>query len=251
MILSKNKNTVALVIIMSAIAITGLLIAYIYYNNINKSVDPRIVEARTLYEKYNNYAQNNDFDAIFSLMDSIEFIYHSNLHYKDSYETGVLHNNRAASYITMALYSADMNSIIQDSLFNLAEISAIKSIDIYKNWLEIYENKTISEIEDKISENFFKGLEKYDSGKQSKFLNSRLQEIIDSQKETAKRLSVSYTNLGIVYRHKHNYESAAKSYLDALELWENNLTAENNLNALLGRPLEKRNMLQKLFPPQK
>jgi len=251
MVLIKNRNTIALVLLMSAIAFTGILIAFIYYNNINKSVDPRIIEARSLYEKYNGYTQNNDFISIFSLMDSIESIYHSNLHYKDSYETGVLYNNRAASYLTMALYSNDIDSIAQDSLFDLAEISSKKSIEIYLNWLEIYQNKSNKEIESLIASNFYVGLEKYDARKQAKFLKSRLKEILDAQKETERRLSVSYTNLGIVYRHKMEYELAANSYLKALELWENNLTAENNLNALLGRPQKKRTMLQKLFPPDK
>ncbi|MCF8380276.1 MAG: tetratricopeptide repeat protein [Bacteroidales bacterium] len=251
MIVFKNKNTIALLVIMGAIAFCGLLITYIYYKNINDSVDPRILEARTLYEKYNGYAQENEYEAIFSLMDSIESIYHANLHYKDSYETGVLHNNRAAAYLTMALYSTDIDSLTQDSLFDLAEISANNSIEIYLNWLELYQHKTIQEIQTLITNDFYVGLEKYDAHKKAKFLKSRLKEIIDSQKETERRLSVSYTNLGIIYRHKLNYEMAANSYLKALELWENNLTAENNLNALLGRAQKKRTMLQKLFPPEK
>lgn len=74
MAIFKNKKTIALLAIMGAIGFCGLLIAYIYYKNINDSVDPRIVEARTLYEKYNGYAQENHFNAIFSLMDSIESI---------------------------------------------------------------------------------------------------------------------------------------------------------------------------------
>ena len=70
-------------------------------------------------------------------------------------------------------------------------------------------------------------------------------------KETPRRLSVSYTNLGIMYRFREDYENAALSYKKAMDLWEDNLSAENNLNILLGRPLKKRSLLRKIFPEPK
>lgn len=251
MSLFKNKTTIALILIMCAIAFTGLLISYIYYKNLNESIDPRIVEARSLYEKYNDYTQSNDFDAIFLLMDSVEEIYKSVDHYKDSYETGVLYNNRAASFLTMAIYSNDLDSISQDSLFSLAEISANKSANIYLDWLDKFQNLNEKEIRNLISFEFYSGLEQYDSNKKTKFLKSRLKEIQDSQTETKRRLSVTYTNLGIIYRHKLQYELAANSYKEALDLWDKNLTAENNLNVLLGRPIKKRSVIQKMFPEER
>ena len=69
--------------------------------------------------------------------------------------------------------------------------------------------------------------------------------------ETDRRVSVCYTNLGIILRSRDDNEGAAEMYIKALELWEMNLEAENNLNRLLGRPLKKRNIIQKLFPPEK
>jgi hypothetical protein len=47
------------------------------------------------------------------------------------------------------------------------------------------------------------------------------------------------------------YDSAAFYYNNAIELWDRNLTAENNLNILLNRPQKKRNLIQTLFPPEK
>ena len=35
------------------------------------------------------------------------------------------------------------------------------------------------------------------------------------------------------------------------ELWDRNLTAKNNLNVLLGQPMEKRNVIQRMFPPDR
>ncbi|MDA3906773.1 MAG: tetratricopeptide repeat protein [Bacteroidales bacterium] len=246
----KNKSTRVLLQIISALVLLSLVISYIYYKNINSSVDPRIVGARTLYEKYNTYAQQNSFDSVFILMDSIESIYKSVDHYKNSYEIGVLYNNRAAAFLTIALYAenGENKNYFQDSLMSLAETAAIESINYYDNWLNIYRDKNIIELKQLLKSDFYIGLDGYTKGQNERFLKNRIKEIIEAQSETKRRQSVSYTNLGIVYRYKEDYESAAKSYKTALELWERNLVAENNLNVLLGRPLRKRNFIEKMFP---
>ena len=246
-----NKSTRALIITMCALALSGIAISYVYYKNLNESVDQRIVQARTLYEKYNAYAQNNAFDSIFWLMDSIELIYTSIDHYKESYEVGVLYNNRAASFLTIALYSKNIEINVQDSLVDLAENAAKKSIEIYQVWLERFQNKSSAEIENIVSNDFFTGLDNYDPDQKHKYLKNRTKEIQDSQVETKRRLSVSYTNLGVIYKYKLQYESAALYYKKAIDSWDRNLTAENNLNVLLGRPTKKRSFIQKLFPPER
>ncbi len=246
-----NNKAKTLFIIMSVIAFSGIVISYFYYKNLNESTDPRILKARKLYENYNVYALNNDFDAIFSLMDSIERIYADYDHYKNSYEIGVLHNNRAASWLTMALYVENIQQRQQDSLLNLAEISSNTSIENYQNWLEKFQGKNSNEIEKLIYENFLLGLEGYNDKQKNEFLLFRIKEIEEAQTETKRRLSVSYTNLGIIERHKLQYNLAARHYKKAIELWDRNLSAENNLNILLGRPLKKRSFIQKLFPPEK
>lgn len=247
----KNKTSRALIFIMCALALSGIIISYVYYHNLNASVDQRIVKARTLYEKYNAYAQSNEFDSIFWLMDSIELIYTSIDHYKESYEVGVLYNNRAASFLTIALYSKNIEINAQDSLIELAENAANKCIDIYQVWLEQFQEKSRTEIENIISADFYIGLEDFSPDQENKYLKNRTKEIQDSQAETKRRLSVSYTNLGVIYRHKLQYEAAARHYKKAIDLWDRNLTAENNLNVLLGRPTKKRSFIQKLFPPER
>ncbi len=247
----KNKTSRALIIIMCALVLSGITISYLYYNNVNESTDPRIVQARTLYENYNVYAQNGAYESIFSLMDSIESIYTAVDHYKNSYEVGVLYNNRAATFLTILLYTEEMELITQDSLLILAENSANYSIEIYDQWLEFYQDKDLAEIELFISDEFNRGLEHYDTKQKNNYLKNRVKEIQDSRTETKRRLSVSYTNLGIIYKHKLQYESAANCYKKAIDLWDRNLTAENNLNVLLGRPIKKRSFIQKMFPPDR
>ncbi len=247
----KNKSTRALVIILSALVVISVLISRHYYKGINDTVDPRIKKARLLYEKYNDYAKTSSFDSIFVLMDSIETIYSKYPHYRNSYEIGVLYNNRAASYLTMALHMDDSTAtegVRRDSLFSIAETMVLKSIAVYTAWLERFEDKNREEIRQNIETNFLNELELSSNASEKALINKRIEEIGEAQFETKRRLSVSYTNLGIIERYQMKYEEAAKHYKKALELWEQNLTAKNNLNLLLGRPLEKRNFIQKLFP---
>jgi tetratricopeptide (TPR) repeat protein len=250
MMLFKNKSTRALVIIISALVLFTLLIAHFVYKNINKSVDPRIVNARTLYEGYNELAQRNAIDSIYLLMDEIEVIYNSFDHYRNSYEVGVLYNNRAATYLTVALFtdSTLMSKQMKDSLVNLSEIAARKSIKIYEDWLSKYQDKSPEVIDQIASADFYTGLEMYSKEQQTRFFKRRIKEIVTAKSETLRRLSVSYTNLGIVFRHRLDYESAAKCYKKAIHLWDKNLTAENNLNILFNKPIRERNFIQKMFP---
>ena len=57
---------------MLAVVITGVIIARSYYGNINRAVDPRIIQARELYGQYDQVARSGDFYAVFDLLDSIE-----------------------------------------------------------------------------------------------------------------------------------------------------------------------------------
>lgn len=99
----KNKSSRVLILVMGTLFILALLIANYYYKYQNLSLDPRVYEAHKLYERYNNLAVRGQYDSVFVLMDTIEKIYKSIDHYNRSYEVGVLYNNRAATYITMAL----------------------------------------------------------------------------------------------------------------------------------------------------
>ena len=247
-----------LILTMILLVIIGFGIAQLYYKGQNKYVDPRVVEARELYSKYNEYAQANNFSAVFSLLDSIEYIYTNIPHYAESYEIGVLYNNRAASYLTMALHFEDsslslngIEIISKDSLLNLGKLNAQKSIMLYENWLQQYGEKELSDIESQIKHKFLNGIDVSSEKEKAKYMAKRMEEIETAQYETPRRLSVSYTNLGIVERHKENYKGAIELYSKALDLWERNLTAKNNINILLGRPIEKGRIIHKFFPPDK
>jgi len=244
-----NKKTRALIFIMCALVLSGILISHFYYKSVNASVDPRIIPARELYENYNLFAHENKLDSIFWLMDTIESIYGKVEHYKNSFEVGVLYNNRAAACLSLLMNEDDVS--VRDSLLKNAEHSINESISIYEHWFSTYEGKSEHELEMILNDGFLNGLKGYDEEDHQKFLQKRMQEITEAQSETKRRLSVSYTNLGLIYRHQLKYEDAVLSYQKAIENWNRNLTAENNLNKLLGRPEKKRNLIQKLFPPER
>lgn len=247
-----NKTPRALILAMVALVFISLGTAFIYYHGINKSVDPRIKDARELYEKYNLFTRSEQLDSVFWLMDTIERIYTSVPHYRESYEVGVLYNNRAAAWLSILL-QPELAVPSQDTalLLQKAESMVRRSIHMYGRWLDTYAGKDEAEIHRIAEEDFFEGQEGYGPDEQEAYLDRRVKEIVEAQRENPRRLSVSYTNLGTIKRHQLKYDSAAASYAKAIELWDQNLTAENNLNILLNRPLKKRNLLQKLFPPEK
>ena len=247
-----GKKTRALILVMVALTLVTVLFASWFYGNKNSAADPRVVPARELYQGYNALATSNDFTGVMQLLDTVESIYAGHNHYRNSFETGVLENNRAAVYLTLALSYDSIGSAFhhlgKDSLVSLGGIHANRSLSIYKSWDQKYSGLDEAEIKEKIRAGFFQGLELATDRQKEGYLDNRVSEILDALEETPRRMSVSYTNLGMMYRVREDYESAALSYKEAMDLWEDNLTAENNLNLLLNRPLEKRNMIQKMFP---
>ncbi len=258
MTLFKDKKVRTLILIMGVLVAVGLMVSRSYYQSINDSYDPRVVPAKKLYSEYNTLAEGNDFEDVFLLLDSIETIYNRYPHYKNSYEVGVLYNNRAAVLLTLGMYkdsilirSKYLNNLSADTLFYMAQSAVDKSIHMYEAWMEKYEQVDESGLDALLHEDFKIGLEGYSAEEISEFEKRRLTEIQDAQTENLRRLSVSYTNKGIIFRNSEQYELAVEQYKKAIDLWDQNMTAQNNLNVLLGRPLEKQTMLEKLFPPEK
>ncbi len=248
----------ALILTMSALLLIGFGIASLYYESQNKKIDPRVIEARKLYKKYDQYAEKNDYSAVFQLLDSVEDVYRKYPHYRNSYEIAVLENNRAAVWLSMAIHgngqpvSLDGVTLLsKDTLLQKARNHVKSAISGYEKWLgkfgEMERNATKKEIES----NFFIGLNESDVEKRRDYLNNRVDEILKAQLENKRRLSVALTNYGIIFRHEEKYMKAISFYEKALELWDQNLAAKNSRNILLGKPIEKRNFIQKMFPPEK
>lgn len=256
--LATSKPVRALILTMLAVVIIGVIIARSYYAKLDNARDPRILQARELYAHYDQVAGAGDFHALFDLLDSIEEIYNATEHYRASFETGVLENNRAAAYLTLALYGDSIEyernpfpHLQADSLVSIASDHALKAIAIYKTWGKKYSGLNEDEIADRIRPEFQAGLPLKEPDQVEKYIKNRAREIIEAMDENDRRLSVCHTNLGVIYRQQGAYLEAVQEYEQAIQLWDRNLEAENNLNKILNKPLKKRNLIQKLFPPER
>lgn len=253
-----TKSFRVLIVIMITLVIGGIFIAKTYYRNINRSIDPRIMPARELYSQYDTYAQQGNYYNLFNLLDSIESIYRSIKHYDSSFELGVLYNNRAAAILIISMFADSIPNeynpyvgFTVDSLVSIAELNIGKALRVYNTWLRGYAGKSSDEIQKIIEYQFLVGFEAIPKKVTSEYLKARVKDIEEAIAENDMRLSVCYTNMGMVFRLRGEYEEAVQQYEKALTLWDRNLDAENNINRLLGRPIKKRNFIQKLFPPKK
>lgn len=244
-----SKETGKVIKVMAILVFISIVITFFYYRNQNRAEDPRVVSAKILYKQFQKASESNDFDALFVMLDSIENIYNMIPHYRSSYEIGVLNNNRSAIFLTISLYQSSDSAQKADG-FEKSILFAEKSIGIYRKWLEKFGNLNDEEIRDELMKDFTVGLQLKKS-RIDRIVKKRIKEIREAKYETRRRISVSYTNLGIALRHTNKAEEAAKCYKIALTFWDRNFSAKNNLNILLDRPLEEQSFIDKMFPPDR
>lgn len=247
-----SKQTGKLILVMVIITIIAVSVAYIYYGGKNKSEDPRVSEVKKMFPLFDQLLQNLQYDDAFSKLADIESILAGTPCYNNSYEMGVVMNNRASIFLLMALYdSTGVDSVKKQEWLMTSEKYVLKSIEIYENWIHTYGSLPEDSILLKI-EPFFPINDAAFKGKSVKrIIKRRVNDIIEAQFETNRRISVSYSNLGIVRRHQYRFQEAIEAFEKSLTYWDDNLSSKNNLNTLLGLPLEKRTFLQKLFPPDR
>ncbi|MCD4814409.1 hypothetical protein K8S19_12050 [bacterium] len=224
---------------ISVIVGTG---AYFYYRSVNQAEDSRVAEARHLFAKYSRLIEEKKYPLAFIVLDELEGLYKNTFGYADSYEPGIVYNNRTATYLLMALYDKNVGAAERSPLLIKAEQTALTSNALYERWLNTYGELNAEEIKTKIEPYFQTN---------KRVLHKRISEIELAQLEVKRRLSVSYTNLGIVHRHQGQLEKAVASQKRALELWPDNHTAKNNLNVLFGKKPKKRSVIDQLFPKQR
>ncbi len=232
--------------------ITGIsfLLAYIYYNDKNEAEDPRIIESKYLFKHYENLIKDNNFEAALAVLDSIDFIFNSVPAYQSSYEPGIVLNNRGSAYLSMAL-SGVKDSFEIKHLFSLAKEQVDSAITIYTLWLNKNGKLSKQELLDIEKQYFPENDIAFEGKDHDKILNKRIEDLILAQNETPRRLSVSYTNLGIILRHQYKQNEAVECYIKAIKLWKDNFTARNNFNVLMGKPSQDRSIIDQLFPPEK
>jgi tetratricopeptide (TPR) repeat protein len=241
-----KKVTAGIFIIISA----SFLTAYIYYNGKNRAEDPRIVQTKYMFRQYDNLMKENQFTSALPILSKIDSILMSVQGYQDSFERAIVYNNRGSAFLGMALYNSP-DSVEKTRLLTIAESSIDSALNIYNNWLNKYSALSTEELHKSIYQ-FFPGNNSAFKGKNlKKIVKKRVEDLEAAQKETPRRLSVCYTNMGTILRHQYKQDEAVKNYIKAIELWKDNYTARNNFNVLMGKPPEDRSIINQLFPPDK
>ncbi len=246
-----SRQTTILLVIVVCLSGLGFLIAYLYYNYQNKSEDPRVIVAREKLAKFEGLMKDRKYQEALQVLDTVADIYEHTAGYGGSFEFGVIHNNRGSVYLTRALYDSLIIAPEKVSLLDTAAKYIRKSIVIYEHWIDSVGPMNREQIM-AITSQFFTNK---DAGLHDlnlrRLIDKRVEDVIFAQTETPRRLSVSYTNLGIIMRHQYKQEEAAQYYIMAIKRWKDNYTARNNLNVLMGKPPEDRSIFDKLFPPER
>ena len=243
--ISKKLKTLLLALAL----IAGVIVAsgYFYYRSLNLAEDPRIIDARKKMAEYNELMSEDEKDLALVILDSVEDIYMRTPGYADSYERGVILNNRGSVFLIKAETEMIEDEKADKGNLVLAERYIIDGIDIYTRWLERIEPMGRGEIREMILPYFRADDPAFEGLDLEKIIEKRVDDIMDSKIETRRRLSVSHANLGIVRRYEGDLEGAKVQYERALELWPDNYVAEDNLHRLFGQEPEKRNLIQQMF----
>jgi len=246
-----SKGTKVIFLITFSVSLMAVLFAFFYYKSINSAEDPRVAGAKKLLREYEKVQGGiNSFEA-FPLFDSAFAILKSIPDYSGSFETGVIYNNKSSALLLMAIYDSTISVSEKNTLLALSMSYCDSSINCYNFWKNEWSSLSSAEIGNKL-EPFMR---EEDPGFQDvnfkKVFKKRVKSIMDAQVETDRRLSVSITNKGTIFRHMQIPDSALYCYREALSLWHDNRIARSNLSVLMGGKPIKPSFIESLFPPDK
>ncbi len=246
-----TKGTKVILAITFSIAILAITFAYFYYRGINNSEDPRTVKAREHLMHYEKKSGRINSFELFPYLDTAYAIFRSYPDYESSYEIGLIYNNKCSAFLLNAMYDSTVHEAERNNLLSLSIKYCDSSIANYQKWIKEWENLTPELIADRIDPFMKKDNPAFRGYNFKRIFARRVENIVTAQIETPRRLSVSLTNKGTIYRHRMKPDSALIFYQQALSLWKDNRTAKSNMNVLLGGEPVKPSLIESLFPADK
>lgn len=246
-----SKGTKVIFAITFTVSALAVAFAFFYYRSVNKSEDPRINMARDLLARYDRISGDSRSIEAFPLLDSAFRIFNSIPDYRSSFETGVIYNNKCSGLLMMALYDTAISKYEKSVLLDLSLKYCDSSISVYRNWISEWESLSPEDINKRVSVHMNENDPAFSGYNFKKILSGRIKSIVTAQVETPRRLSVSFSNKGIIYRHLMIPDSALVYYQQALSLWKDNRSAISNLSVLMNGDPIKPTLIQSLFPPDK
>jgi tetratricopeptide (TPR) repeat protein len=250
---SGTKKVFTVVILITISIIAG---SWYYYRGINRSFDPRVVQAKKMMKQFKPLLDDSKYDKASALIDDIESLYNKVPGYATSFEMGVIHNNRATIGLTKVEreYLTNQDNIIEKNIaiyLDSARNSFEKSLDIYSGWIEKHGNMDENALKNEITAFFPENDPAFKGYDYKKIIDRRLQELLEAKVETPRRLSVTYSNIGMICRYEKKTVEAETFYKKSLELWPENYVAENNLRVLYGQKIKKRRLVDQMFPQKR
>lgn len=246
-----SRGTKVIFLITFSVSLIAVLFAFFYYKSLNSAEDPRIAVAKKLLLEYDKVQGGiNSFEA-FPILDSAFAIFKSFPDYSGSFETGVIYNNKCTALLLMAIYDSTISNSEKHNLLALSMSYCDSSINCYNLWKNDWSNLSQDEIGNKLKPLMINEDPDFKDVNFNKVFKKRVKNIMEAQLETDRRLSVSISNKGTIFRHMQKPDSALNCYRDALNLWEDNRIARSNLSVLMGGKPIKPSLIEALFPPDK
>jgi hypothetical protein len=246
-----SRGTKVIFSITFSVSVLAVIFACFYYRDINRSEDPRLKKAREFLLQYEKESGRNNSLEAFPFLDSANAIFMSYPDYEFSFEIGVIYNNKCSALLLMALYDSIIGESEKNNLLSLAMKYCDSSISNYSAWITSWDSLPPEIIADRISPYMKKDDPAFSGYDFEKIFSRRIKNIVAAQIETPRRLSVSLSNKGTIYRHMMKPDSSLICYQLALSLWEDNRTAKSNLNVLMGGEPIQPSLIESLFPPDK
>jgi tetratricopeptide (TPR) repeat protein len=250
-ILIISRGTKVILAITFSVSLAAVIFAFFYYSTINRSEDPRIAKAREFMQKYERAPAHASEIYLFELLDSALAVFRSLPEYERSFETGVIYNNKCSTLLLSALYDSTSSLNTRKSLLSVSMKYCDSSIIIYNEWINSWGALNTEEIALRVKKYMKEDDPAFSGYNYKRLLVKRISNIITAQIETPRRLSVSYTNKGAIYRHMTMPDSSAACYSKALSLWKDNRVAKSNLSVLMGGSPVKASVIESLFPPDR
>ncbi|MBN1143888.1 MAG: hypothetical protein JXA72_05670 [Bacteroidales bacterium] len=234
-----------------SVSMLALAFAFFYYRDINQSEDPRIKKARELLLQYEQVSGRITSYTSFALLDSANAIFRSFPDYETSFETGLIYNNKSSALLIMAIYDSSLTESEKRMLLDLSMRYCDSSISVYRGWIEEWDDLPSDTIAERLKAHMKQNHPAFAGSNFNKVFSRRVKNMVTAQVETPRRLSVSLTNKGTIFRHMLLPDSSLICYQEALALWKDNRQAKSNMSVLLGGEPVKTTLIESLFPPDK
>jgi hypothetical protein len=246
-----TRGTKVIMLITFTVSLMAIGFAFFYYRSINSSHDPRIKEARRLLTLFDEESPRLNTSDAFSILDSADGIFRSLNDYSGSFERGLIYNNKCTYLLMAAMYDTTVPEAEKKILLDLAGEYCDTGMMIYRQWLSEWGELSEEQVIEKIKPGMHEDDPAFEGLNFQKILKQRIRYITEAQVETPRRLSVSLTNKGTIYRHQLLPDSASACLKRALQLWPENRIASSNISVLYGGDPVKPSVIQTLFPPDK